>query len=308
MKRSTLILLLVAVALGSAVYYVVRKDKAENTGRDSDEASKPAFNFKAEDVSALALTRGGRTVRIEKQADKWQIVEPIKTEADQTAVEALVGSLTSATVERTLAMTESLRRGAGLESPAVTVEVKLGGGARHRVALGKQDPTGAAAYALLDQKPDVALVSTSLLTSADKSLDDLRDKTIINVSRDDLTRVEIKNPHLKLVAEKNAEGKWLVREPADKKDKEAPSDKLFAFETARATEVLDSPPADVAAKFASPPVVVRLLGKQGQTTVLELSAADGDNIYARVAGRAAVYKANRQLLEDLSFKPADVAP
>jgi hypothetical protein len=308
MKRSTLILLLVAVALGSVVYYVVRKDKAENTGRDSEEANKPAFNFKAEDVASLAVTRGGQTVRLERQSDKWQITEPVKTEADQSAVESLLSSLTGATVERTLAMTESLRRGAGLESPAVTVEVKLKTGAQHKVALGKQDPTGAAAYALLDQNQDVALVSTSLLTSADKSLDDLRDKTILNVNRDDLTRVEVKNPHLKLVAEKNAEGKWLVKEPADKKDKGAPTDKVFAFETARASEVIDTPAGDVAAKFASPPVVVRLTDKNGQTTVLELSAADGDNIYARVTGRAAVYKTGKQLLEDLSFKPADLAP
>jgi hypothetical protein len=308
MKRSTLILLLVAVALGSAVYYVVRRDKAENTGRDSDEASKPAFDFKAEDVASLAVTRGGQTVRLEKQSDKWQITEPIKTEADQTAAESLVSSLTGATVERTLVMTEGLRRGSGLESPAVTVEIKLKDGAQHKVALGKQDPTGAAAYALLDRQTDVKLVSTSLLTSADKSLDDLRDKTIVTVNRDDLTRVEVKNPHLKLVAEKSGEGKWLVKEPAEKKDKEAPTDRIFAFETARASEVIDSPSADVAAKFASPPVVVRLADKSGRTTVLELSAADGDNIYARVAGRAAIYKANKQLLEDLSFKSADVAP
>jgi hypothetical protein len=308
MKRSTLILLLVAVALGAAVYYVMRQDKARGTGRDSEEASKPAFDFKREDVSALTLTREGQTVRLENQSGKWQIVEPVKTEADEIAVDSLVGDLTGATVERTLVLTEGLRQGSGLESPAVTVEVKLKNGTQHKIALGKQDPTGAAVYAKLDQNQDVALVGPSLLTSANKSLNDLRDKTIIKVDREALTRIEVKNPNLKFVAEKGEGDKWLIKEPAAKKDQEAKTDKLFAFDDARATEVIDSPAADVTAKLAAPPVVVRLTDKSGQTTVFQLSAADGDNIYARVEGRPVIYKAGKQLLEDLNFKLADVAP
>lgn len=308
MKRSTLILLFIAVALGGLVFFIVRQDKQRGTGRDSEETSKPAFKFKREDVSTITLTRAGQTVRLEHQSGKWRITEPLTTDAEEAAVDTLVSDLANANIERTLVMTESLRRGSGLSNPTVTVEVKLKNGEQHKIVLGKEAPTGFAAYAQIDGGADVALVGQSLLTSANKSFNELRDKSLLKVNLDDLMRVEIKNPHLKLVAEKDKDGKWLIVEPADKKGKEAKTDKLFAFQYARATEVIDTPPADLTAKLASPAVTVRLTDKNSQGTTLEISAADGDNIYARVSGRVTLYKANKQLLEDLSFKPADVSP
>lgn len=308
MKRSTLILLLLAIALGGAVYYVMQQDKKLGTSRDSEETSKPAFKFKSDDIVAISITRAGQTTHLENQSGKWQITSPINTEADGSSIDAIIGDLTNATVERTLVMTDSLQRGSGLSNPAITVEVKLKNGEQHKVALGRQDPTATAAYALIDQNKDVALLSPSLLTSANKSLNDLRSKTIIKANADELARIEIKNPNLKLVAEPNNEGKWLIKEPAEKKDKEAKSEKLFAFQNALATEVIDAPTPEINARLAAPAVEVRLTDRSGKITLLQISAADGDNIYARVEGRSAIYKANKRLLEDLSFKLADVAP
>lgn len=309
MKRSTLILLLVAVALGGVVFFIQKRDKERNTSRDSDEAtSKPAFNFKREDVAAVSITRGDQTVKLENQSGKWQIVEPVKADADESAVEGVIGEVTGATVDRTLVMTPSLQHGSGLDKPAVLLEVKLKGGAQHRIALGRQDPTGANVYAQLDQNKDVALVSPTLLSGTNKSLSDLRDKALIKANLDELTRVQVKNPNGKLVVEKDKDGKWLIAEPADRKGKEAKTDKLFTFEHARATEVIDNAPADVTAKLAHPAVEVQITDKGGKTTALQISAADGDNIFARVEGRSVIYKVSKQVLEDLSFTLADVAP
>ncbi|HYE73651.1 MAG TPA: DUF4340 domain-containing protein [Blastocatellia bacterium] len=308
MKRSTLILLLLAVALGGAAYYVIQQDKKLGTSRDSEETSKPAFKFKSEEIASLSITRAGQTTQLENQSGKWQITAPINAEADGASIDSIISDLTNATVERTLVMTASLERGSGLGNPAVTVDVKLKNGEQHKVALGRQDPTGSAVYALIDQGKDVALLSPSLLTSANKSLSDLRSKTIIKANADELARIEIKNQNLTLITEQNSESKWLIKEPADKKDKEAKTEKIFAFQNALATEVIDAPTPEINAKLASPAVEVRLTDKSGKITVLQISAADGDNIYARVEGQSVVYKANKRLLEDLNFKLADVAP
>ena len=54
MKRSTLILIIEAVALGAFVYfYEIKSGKPRD---EKTETSKPAFNFKREDVTAVTLT------------------------------------------------------------------------------------------------------------------------------------------------------------------------------------------------------------------------------------------------------------
>ena len=103
------------------------------------------------------------------------------------------------------------------------------------------------------------------------------------------------------MAEKK-DDKWLVTEPADKKDKEAQTFKLFTPLESQATEVIDKPTAAIAAKLAKPAAEVRLTDKSGKTTILKISSADGESVYVKVEGRPEVYKAAKTLLDGLSFK------
>jgi hypothetical protein len=440
MKRSTLILLLVAAVAGALVYFLEFKDAKPRD--EKADASKPAFAFKREDLAAITVTRAGKTVMVENQDNKWVIKQPVTAPADQSALDSLVGDIANAKVERNLAASAEEIKSYGLQEPAVTLEVKLKNGEQHRLRLGAKDFSGLSVYGLVDDTKEVALLPASLLTSADKSLDDLRDravlgvtqyemgsvainnehgrvalakqdsnwvlkspveapadegevssllgdvtsakaaefvseagddlakfgldkpkvtftaqlqgggerslllgnkdgeryfaknserpqifkvesalydklnlkpaglrsKEIVKLNKDDLTRVEIKNPNLTLAAEKDKDNKWIIKEPAELKDKEAQSYKLFdPLENNKATEVLDQPPAAVAARLAKPAAEVRLTGKDGKTTVVKVSAADGDNVYVRVDGRQGVYKVGKQMLEGLSFKAADVS-
>src|ERR1041385_4294761 len=100
MKRSTLILLIAAVALGSFVYFY--KTKSGKPRDEKADTSKPAFNFKREDVTAVTVTRAGQAVALENQDNKWVIKQPVMAAADQTTVDALINGLADARVERNL--------------------------------------------------------------------------------------------------------------------------------------------------------------------------------------------------------------
>src|SRR2546421_9918615 len=126
MKRNTLILMIAAVALGAFVYfYEIKSGKPRDEKTDT---SKPAFNFKREDVTAITLTRAGQTVALENQDNKWVIKQPVNAAADQTAVDSLVNGLAEARVERNLTASADQMRAYGLNEPAVTIEVKLKNG------------------------------------------------------------------------------------------------------------------------------------------------------------------------------------
>jgi Domain of unknown function (DUF4340) len=437
MKRSTLILLLVAAIAGVAIYLIEIKP---GKPRDDDTADKsvPAFKFNREDITGISLVRGGQTVSLENQNNKWVITQPINAAADESALNSMIGDLVSARVEREFLPPGGDLKQYGLSEPAVKLEVKLKNGETHRVELGSKDQIGTSAYAKINGSQNVAIISSGLLTNADKSLNDLRDRSVlgatlyelssvklfnedgsyelekkegewkiksssdapaddaqvnnllselggakaaeivsetiddpakygldkskisittrltaggersvgigskvdenyyakisdrpqlikvdksfydklntklatlrskqfVKLNRDELTKVYIKNTNVTLVAEKK-DDKWLVTEPADKKDKEASTFKIFTPLETQATDVLDKPTGAIAAKLAKPAVEVRLTDKNGKTTILKISAADGEDVYVRVEGRPEIYKVAKSLLDGLNFKADD---
>ncbi len=430
MKKSTLILLLVAVAAGVAIYYLEYKP-GKPRDEEKDE-TRPAFTFTRENIAGITVTRDGRRIEFAPEKEKWSIRQPVMTVADESAMNALIGDLTSARIEREFAAGELATY--GLQQPPVKIEVKLKDGKTHRIELGSKDVIGSSAYARIDGAANVAMVPATLLTSADKSLDEFRDRSLLGITqydlsgarfkspagafelvkkedqwlingsapaeetevssllgevtvaraaeivsetgeeaakygldkpqatftamlsaggektltvgaktdnqyyaktsdrpqiyrieqtlydklttkpgalrsknfvkfnRDDLSRIRIRNPNVTLTAENKGEGKWVVVEPAEKKDKEAFAFKLFDPLDTKATEVLDSATGAINSKLAKPPVEVRLTGKDGKTTVIRVSAADGDNVYVRVEGKPEIYKVGKSLIESLSFK------
>jgi hypothetical protein len=433
MKRSTLILLLVAVVASVAIYYIeIKPGKPRDAEPDKTTA---AFKFNREDVVNIKLFRGGQTINLENQNNKWVITQPISASADESALNSLIGDLVSARVDREFAPDGGNLKQYGLSEPAVKLEIKLKSGQTHRVELGSRDEGGLSAYGKIDGSQNVAILPASLLNDSDKSLNDIRDRSVlgatqyelgsikvvnesdayelekkgsewsikspvtgladessvsslladitgakaaevvsesvddpakygldkskvsitarltaggertvsigskvndnyyakvsdrpqllkvdtlfyeklntklaslrskqfVKLNRDELTKVYIKNSNLTLVAEKK-DNKWTVLEPADKKDKEASTFKIFTPLETQATEVIDKPSSAIASKLAKPAVEVRLTDKSGKTTILKISSADGDNVYVKVEGRPEVYKVEKSTLDGLNFK------
>ncbi len=303
MKRNTFIVLLIALGLGAYVYFYEMKSGKE---RDAEETSKPAFTFKSEDVATLNLTSNNQTIALETNGKDWTITQPVKTDADPTAVEAVLSSIAGATIDRSLIMTPSLQAASGVAQPAVMIAVKLKNGTQHKLLLGRKDPTDAGVYAQIDQNPNVLLLPASLLSGAVKTLNDLRAKEMTKLLQGDVTSFTIKNQNLTFTADRNSENKWLVKEPAAKKEQEAETSKPFSLLSTPATEVIDSPDDKVKALLAKPVVEASFSGKENQVVKFFVSAADGDNVYIRVEGKAEVFKASKSLLESLNFKLTEV--
>jgi len=307
-KKSTLLLVLLAVALGVAVWYL--EFKREKPAEDAATASKPLFNFKSEEVTMLTLTRSGETLRVERRGAAWRITQPVDAAADDGAVEGLLGSLSFARISKTIAVTPPGSADAlkefGLDAPVVTLEMKLKSGTAHRLRLGAKDFTGSNVYALVDSAPDVALLPADVLSSADKPVLEFRDRRIAVFDEENVVRMRVKNEHGTLVAAKNAEGKWIVSEPAAMKGREVETERMFnALREARAEGVLDSPTPAERARLVRPSVEIELAMKDGSATKVEFSAGKGD-VYARSDLGPMLFKVARTTVDTLNLKPADM--
>ena len=185
-----------------------------------------------------------------------------------------------------------------LDKPKITVSAKLTTGTDRVLLVSRKDDLY---YAKVSDRADVYKIASSVFDQLNTKLDSLRSKDILKLNRDELTKVWIRNPNTTISTEKKDE-KWIVDEPADKKGKDAFTFKLFDPLETKATEVMDKPSAAAAAKLAKPAVEVRLTYKDGKTTVVKVSSADGDNVYVRVEGKSGVYKVGKSVLDSLSFK------
>jgi uncharacterized protein DUF4340 len=432
MKRSTLIILLIAAVAIAGVYFF--ETRSGDSSEVATETKPAAFKFKREDITSITLARKDQTVVLENQNNKWVITEPVKAAADEGVVNSLVGDLVSAHIQREFPPAGDLKE-YGLSEPTVKLEVKLNSGETHNITLGGSDDISLSAYAKIDGSQNVALLPVSLLNDSNKSLNDIRDRSVLSATpyelssvrianesggfelekkdsewnikspvsgfadesqvtamladitgakaveivsenvddpakygldkskvsitarlasggeqtvtigskvdenyyakvsdrpqllkvdsnfheklntklaslrskqfvkldREALAKVYIKNSNTTLVAEKK-DNKWMVTEPADKKDKEASTFKIFTPLETAATEVLDKPSGAVAAKLAKPAVEVRLTDKSGKTTILKISSADGEFVYVKADGRPEIYRVEKSVLDGLNFK------
>src|SRR5262249_50748510 len=212
MKKNTVILLLLAVAVAVAVYYLEIKP-----GKPRDEkpdTSKPAFAFNRDEVSSISITRSGETVTVEQRDGKWTITQPVTAQANQSTIDSLVSSLTSAKIERTLAASPDQIKSFGLEEPAVSIEIKLKSGETQQIKLGAKDFSGLSVYAQIAGSSDVAMVPASVLTNSDKSLNDLRDKAILGVFQFDIKSISLTNENGQISLVKDG-GQWALKKPYD---------------------------------------------------------------------------------------------
>ena len=59
-------------------------------------------------------------------------------------------------------------------------------------------------------------------------------------------------------------------------------------------------------KVAKPAVEAKLTYKDGKTIEVKVSSGDAENAYVSIKGRSEVFKVKKKMLDDLSFKAADL--
>src|SRR5262249_29714889 len=162
---------------------------------------------------------------------------------------------------------------------------QLNDGSEKTLVVGVKDDNH---YAKASTRPEVVKIGVGLFDKLNLKPSELRTKEILKLDKDNLSKIEIKNPNMKLVAEKSGD-KWVIKEPADKKDKDAPAFKVVNPFDTKADEILESPSSDVRSKLAKAAVEAKLTYKDGKTVTVKVSSADGDNAYVSVAGRPEVF-------------------
>ena len=297
--RSTLVLLVVALGLGAYIYVV----ESERPPGGIPEPRDAVFDFESDDITRLSVTAesGDRTV-LEKTDNRWQLVEPFAGAVDVTAVVALASGLATLEMQRLVAEPAEAPdlTAFGLGEPRIEVEVTTTTGTDARLLIGDQTPTGADLYATIAGSNRVFLISGYLDGTFNRTTFDLRDKTILDFTRDQVDALEITGTDL-AIRLRQEDNRWSLVSPI-----EASADlgvtgglvgrlstgQMVAIE-AESTDELDPYGLD------TPRLTVRVgLGSSAATLLIGDTTAAG-TVYARDAARDLVFTVTDSLVTEI---------
>ncbi len=275
MKPKTLLVMLgLVLGLGAFIWFF-EKDVPSTEERQVQD-KKLLGELKSEDVTAVAIARDGKTVKLErdpKPADKksadgttapaaeraWRLTQPLQATADRWAVDRLVDSLTGLTKDRV--MDAGDRKELGFDTPRAKVTLSAGG--RDTVVeIGAAIPASTnMAVAVAGEAP--VIVPNSVFTDLSKEAGDWRSKELFAGKREDIQRITITpaaggGPAVTLA--KKGEDFRLETPTADRADRDAVNALLGDLTGLQAAKFVDTPPA--AGSSWSDTVEVQL---QGQT-------------------------------------------
>ncbi|HEV2288646.1 MAG TPA: DUF4340 domain-containing protein [Candidatus Acidoferrales bacterium] len=277
MKKSTLVVLALAIALGAFVYFY---DSKHNAATPSEEASwKTAFTVKADDITGLTLKSSSGNTALAKQGNSWMITQPVETRADQSTISGIVNDLSGLKIRRSFAPSDNLSK-YGLDRPAITIEFQPKGGTKHTIMLGNKDFSGSVVYAQIDGGKDIDTLPVSLLDETTQPLSKLRDSAILDLDGADISDITLDDSSGKIGLAKQTSG-WQITSP---KQLVADSSVVSSFTSSisggKFTDVASETANDLA-KYGllHPAITLDLSTVKGQKFQLLVGKKNADNNY-----------------------------
>lgn len=193
MKLHSLILsTVVLLALVGTLYWSEHRKPKEETTVSAD-TSPAILKLDEGSVTQVELKKKGAppTVLAKNSSGAWQITAPQKLGADQNTVSSMVSTLSSLRSERVLDDKPFDPNVYGLTQPALEVDLSEKDNKNQKLLIGDDTPTGSAVYAMLAGDPRLFTIAIYNKTSFDKSVNDLRDKRLLTVTADKISRVDL---------------------------------------------------------------------------------------------------------------------
>jgi hypothetical protein len=208
--QTTAALAVILIALG-AFYYVYEIRLGPE--REKTEGRKGrVFTVEPADVAEVELKRADSTVKLKREGDGWQMLEPVNARGDRGAVDETVTSIVTARMDREIEAEPKALGDFGLDRPAAEATLKLKDGNQIGLVLGAKSPTGVWVYAREAGKTAVFVVGDSVLRDTTRPVAEFRDKAVLAFEQRDVTGLELDMRDEKIALEQ-ADGRWKVTKP-----------------------------------------------------------------------------------------------
>ena len=276
---------------------------------EEEQVAEPerVFEINAEEVVEIRVTVDGAATTIEKVPMKgWEITDPVRYAADENIVGTLLREFSTLSPTRTVADSAEVLTEYGLESPSAFVEVIRGLDKPRVLLLGDVNPTGAAYYAAEQGTRRVFLVSAQINGNLRKSTDALRDRSLMQVERDEVEEVILEKGDRRVVIKLDPFGTWRVEEPYRlPAERDEVINAVSTITDASAISFIDEAPSSLEGFGLANPVMTATV-KSGDGSIqhmLSLGYEEMGRVYAMTSERRNVYLVSTSILQQLDREP-----
>ena len=327
-KRVTMILGVFALL---ALAYVLFEYSANITTEEAEQRSKKLFpDMKAEQGIKLEIKKGDLTLLCEKADDKWKMLQPLAVRADKSEIDSIFSAIEFLEKAGEVKAEEGKTvdpAAYGFKKPEVQVTFWLAPanaplekkeeaknekqGAGHGLILGDKAVDNKI-YVMIAGKPQIYAVADSVLDKLNKSANDLRDKTVIEIEKPNVEKLELAYASGKaLECAKDKAGWKEVRPAADLAETskvEELIDKLKDLKVEKDDFVTEND-KDLA-KFGldKPELTAAVYQKGAAKTVVFGKKVEGkaDKVYAKRKEEPSIFAVKNTIITDLTKDPNDL--
>jgi Domain of unknown function (DUF4340) len=298
--RGLIVAVVVLATLGGVLYWSQHRTPAAEIAALPASTAPVILKVNPADVTQLIIKQK-EPVTLKKTNGKWQIMEPKPYPADQEAVAGVLSTLSGLNADRVVDEKTSDRKQYGLDPAQVELDVSGKDGTR-QLLLGDDTPAGGDVYAALATDPRVFTIASYNKSSLAKTLNDLRDKSLLTLSADKVSRVELLKKGEDLELDRTKDGWQILKPSASRADSSAVNALVSTLTNAR----MDlSTTTDAAAAFAraNPLATAKVTGDAGVQT-LEVRK-NKDDYFAKSSIVDGIYKVDSSLGQALDKKIED---
>jgi hypothetical protein len=177
LQRTTLILSILALALGGFVYFYEFQWKQNQEIVQLE--NKKLFNLTKEDIIELTIEKQGQIlkfIRTENEFKKWQMQSPEKATANDAVISFLLNLLIEGKSDQSFPISTQQKQDYGLNNPFATISFKTNKPENHTIILGKSNFDKTLIYAQIDpskkseEKLTVVLLPLDFQYAVDRQL------------------------------------------------------------------------------------------------------------------------------------------
>jgi Domain of unknown function (DUF4340) len=279
--RGLIVAVVILAGLGGVLYWSQhRKPPAENAAT-SASATPVVLKVNTADVTQLTIKqKQSEPVTVQKaDGNKWQITEPKPYRADQETVAGMLSTLSGLNADRVVDDKATDRKQYGLDPPAVELDITGKSHGTQQLLLGDDTPAGGDVYAAVAGSPKVFTVSSYNKTSLAKSLNDLRDKSLLTVDADKVSHITLVRKGQEMEFGRTKDGWQILKPPNLREDNSALS--LLVSSLTSAKMDLSGGTSDAAADFAKgAPIATAKVTADSGTQTIEVRK-DKNDYYAK---------------------------
>jgi len=301
--RGLLVASLIFLILAGVLYWSNRHKPEEQTAKASADVAPIILKLDQSAINKIEIRKqDSQPILLAKNdSGTWQIMAPKPLRADQNAVSGVLSTLSSLNSDRLIEDKASDLKRYGLDPPSVEADVAEKDNKTQKLLFGDDTPASSAVYAMLAGDPRVFTVSKYTKNSVDKNLEDLRDKRLLTVDADKISRIELLRKNLDIEFGRDKD-EWQILKPKPLRADSTQVDGLVQKLTDARMDLSDAGQKDTrsaASEFAkaAPVATVKVTGQSG-TEELQVRK-NKDTYYAKSSVVAGAYKVGSELGQGL---------